>query len=114
MLAKALEDNAALREKIAQIEAPSSGLKEKISEMVEEQERVQRINREREQQNQELEDKVKELMNEINHLTTFQSMTQSMASAGRDEQEETDSHDKQQYSSNQRLQDSIMAANYTY
>ena len=52
------------------------------------------INREREQQNQELEDKVKELMNEINHLTTFQSMTQSMASAGRDEQEETDSHDK--------------------
>jgi hypothetical protein len=54
-------------------------------------------------------------MNEINHLTTFQSMTQSMAlSAGREEQEEAESQDKQQYSSNQRLQDSIMAANYTY
>lgn len=105
-----------LRDKIAQMEAPSSGLKEKISELVEEQERVQRINNEREQQNQELEDKVKELMNEINHLTTFQSMTQSMAlSAGREEtQEEAETQERQQYSSNQKLQDSIMAANYTY
>ena len=61
-------------------------LKNEIQCLIEDQQRVIRVNQEREEQNQQLEDKVKELMNEIKHLTTLQSMTQSMAmSSGKQE-----------------------------